>query len=29
LVVTLPVLIFTYYFQRYLQVGQLAGALKG
>jgi len=29
LVVTMPVLIFTYYFQRYLQSGYLSGAVKG
>ena len=29
LVVTIPVLIFTYYFQRYLQSGYLSGAVKG
>jgi trehalose transport system permease protein len=29
LVVTLPVVIFTYYFQRYLQSGYLSGAVKG
>ncbi len=29
LVITIPVVIFTYYFQRYMQAGQLAGAVKG
>ncbi|MBN1381686.1 MAG: hypothetical protein JXA41_08430 [Deltaproteobacteria bacterium] len=29
LVVTIPVLFFTYYFQRYLQAGYLSGAVKG
>jgi len=29
LVVTVPVLFFTYYFQRYLQSGYLSGAIKG
>lgn len=29
LVITIPVVIFTYYFQRYMQSGQLAGAVKG
>ncbi len=29
LVITVPVLIFTYYFQRYMQTGHLSGAVKG
>jgi trehalose transport system permease protein len=29
LIITIPVLLFTYYFQRYLQSGYLSGAVKG